>query len=232
MNGQGVEGFKAGRMDGQRRLPRVQLYRILDNSTPGNFSHTVPEAGWADVFWWGGGGSGRVETGGTGGGGGGGGGARRRLRVRAGQVIHGSIGTGGAANGVDGSNGNPGGDTIVIFPDGLLGIARGGAAGNATTASGGGYQVTGDMTGSIGGVGGATTVAGSAGSDGGGTGGAGGFGTGGGGGAAGFESYTAGLNPGAGGFSPGLGAGSSGNTGGNFVNAGGNGRLLIYFIRE
>lgn len=225
----------------KRARNRPRLYRVVDLSAAASDVIVFQRFTAFELFAWAGGGSGRYDTSGSNGAGGGaaGGALRRAMIATPGQRLAYSIGAGGAA--VSSGNGNAGGDTVITFPDGLIGRAFGGGGGQVGATSGGGYQITGQMVGASGGsggagaAGGATGSTGGTGADGGGAGGAGGVNLGGGGGAAGFASYLEGLTYGAGGGDSTAGASRGAGGGGRAAagltsGAGAAGALLVYLF--
>ncbi len=204
--GQKIRGFVAQGMNGRRRRNSARLSKVIDSQTPGAFSYTADHNGFAEVFAWGGGGSGRSSSGGGGDGAASGAAIYRRVPVRKGGRVSGNIGAGGP--GATLANGNAGGDTTVVFPDGQEAVARGGGGGIISGAIPGVPRTTGDTRGVVGNPAGGGTAGGAATS---------------------VASIVSGVDP------PSLSAGqasrgSNGNTSGSSQD-GGPGRLLIYFNR-
>src|SRR5579871_798831 len=105
-----LRGFVGQGMGQSKATALGQVYKVVDSTTPGAFSVTVPETGWVHVLAQAAGGSGSAQTSGAdGAGAGGGGGVRRWMRVVAGQVISGNIGA-AAAGANPNTDGTTGGD--------------------------------------------------------------------------------------------------------------------------
>lgn len=227
--GQILRGWVGQRLDGRKGFSggRAELLAITDTTT-GSATLSAVKGCVALIYLWGAGGAG--DIGGTGGGGGGGGASFKIHRLRAGQSITYSVGTGGViaiANG---------GDTTLALPNGRTIIAQGGLNASGNSGGLGGLSFGGDRN-RNGGNGGNVSQSGANGERGA-SGGASSFSTAGGGGAAGFSDTSYAATGGAG--SAGGGSGNSvnggtpgGGSGGAAINtgAGGPGRALILLVR-
>lgn len=222
--GQRFRGLVGQTLAGRRRAT-ASVLAVRDTSSAGSNSFTATKGCVALIHAWSAGGSGGASSGG---GGGGGGAGFKRVPLNAGQTISWVVGAGGAISS------NPGGDTTVTLPSGIVLRLGGGGAGVAGGAGGtGGLPFAGWDIGRRGGSGAAANSAGESPANGG-TGGAGSGSGGGGGGAAGFNDLVTGLPPGNGGVVNGVGqtvpGGGGGGTSG--VSGGGmDGRVYVVVIR-
>lgn len=237
----GLRGFVGQTMSGRKDYSgAVPIIYDVAELAAGSGTITAPRDCWCTAMLIGGGGSGANNSGGGESGGGGGGAVYGRFRVFAGEVLSYTIGVGGAAVPPT-SAGNPGTDSTLTTPTGIVLIAgggRGGVVGNDAAggpggvASGGRYNWSGGTGGAcVGGVG----QAGQPGENGGGAGGAGVSDSGGGGGAANpaHASDLIVITPGAGGANPAAqgalyGGGGAGPAGGS-TQAGADGRGYVIF---
>jgi hypothetical protein len=131
---------------GARKGTRPTILESRLVSVAGAGIYTAGATGYLLIYAWGAGGSGAAESGSAGTGGGSGAACHLRVRVRKGQTLNFNVGAGGAGVSA-GSDGNAGGDTLVLAAGVTLraGGGGGGRRGGNMPGGAGGIAYSGDV---------------------------------------------------------------------------------------